>query len=92
LVFNPGEEPVEGYTNFLWTVIIAAGMELGISPEWLGPALGLLSTVLAALLTALIVGAGLVVFLGRLPVWDETCSKRPGDGGCADVPGLRGRA
>ncbi len=28
LVFNPGER-VEGYTNFLWTAIIAAGMKLG---------------------------------------------------------------
>lgn len=55
IVFNPGEPPVEGYTNFLWTVIIAGGMEAGVDPEWLGPALGLLSTVLAALLTALLV-------------------------------------
>jgi arabinofuranosyltransferase len=31
LVFNPGER-VEGYTNFLWTVIIAIGMKVGISP------------------------------------------------------------
>ncbi len=32
LAFNLGQ-PVEGYTNFLWTVILAAGMVLGISPE-----------------------------------------------------------
>ena len=32
LVYNPGE-PVEGYTNFLWTVFIAAGMPLGLHPS-----------------------------------------------------------
>jgi arabinofuranosyltransferase len=41
LVYNPGE-PVEGYTNFLWTLAIAGGMELGIDPhatsKWLGAA------------------------------------------------------
>ena len=31
LVFNPGEQ-VEGYTNFLWTILIAAGIKLGFSP------------------------------------------------------------
>jgi len=50
LVFNAGEEPVEGYTNFLWTLLVAAGMGLGLDPEWLGPGLGLLFTVLATVL------------------------------------------
>ena len=31
LVFNRGE-PVEGYTNFLWTVLIAGGIRAGIDP------------------------------------------------------------
>jgi arabinofuranosyltransferase len=31
LVFNPGEK-VEGYTNFLWVLIIAMGMKLGADP------------------------------------------------------------
>ena len=31
LVFNPGER-VEGYTNFLWVLIIALGMKLGADP------------------------------------------------------------
>lgn len=31
LVFNPGER-VEGYTNFLWTLILALGMRLGFDP------------------------------------------------------------
>lgn len=32
LVFNRGEY-VQGYTNFLWTLWMAAGMKLGIGPE-----------------------------------------------------------
>ncbi len=31
LVFNPGER-VEGFTNFLWTVLLAGVMKLGVSP------------------------------------------------------------
>jgi len=31
LVFNVGEN-VEGYTNFLWTLIVAAGMAVGLDP------------------------------------------------------------
>jgi arabinofuranosyltransferase len=31
LVFNPGER-VEGFTNFLWTVLLAGGIKLGIGP------------------------------------------------------------
>jgi arabinofuranosyltransferase len=31
LVFNPGER-VEGFTNFLWTVLLAGGIKLGLSP------------------------------------------------------------
>lgn len=61
LVFNAGEEPVEGYTNFLWTIIIGLGMGIGIDPEWLAPNLGLAATVGVALLTALLaraLGAG----------------------------------
>jgi len=32
LVWNPGEF-LEGYTNFLWVMIVAAGMKLGLAPE-----------------------------------------------------------
>jgi hypothetical protein len=52
LVYNPGER-VEGYTNFLWTIIIAAGMRLGLDPVSFSKILGgffALSTIL--LLTA----------------------------------------
>src|SRR5437868_1524161 len=32
LVFNLGER-VEGYTNFLWTVLLAGCMKVGLGPE-----------------------------------------------------------
>ncbi len=40
LVYNAGER-VEGYTNFLWTVLVAAGMGMGLDPLQLGHWLGL---------------------------------------------------
>ena len=50
LVWNVGER-VEGYTNFLWVMIEAAGLGLGMAPERLAPSLGIASgfAVLAAL-------------------------------------------
>jgi len=39
LVYNPGEA-VEGYTNFLWTMILAGGMKLGIDPHIVSKVLG----------------------------------------------------
>ncbi len=41
LVFNPGEAPVEGYTNFLWVLALAACDRLGWAPERAAPALSL---------------------------------------------------
>ncbi len=42
LVWNPGEAPVEGYTNFLWVVLAAAFLTLNIDPiagsQWIGMA------------------------------------------------------
>ena len=32
LVYNVGER-VEGYTNLLWTLLVAAALRLGIAPE-----------------------------------------------------------
>jgi arabinofuranosyltransferase len=40
LVFNPGER-VEGYTNFLWTLMIAAGLAAGFEPVAWSYGLGL---------------------------------------------------
>ena len=33
LVFNPGFERVEGYTNFSWVVLLAGLARLGVAPE-----------------------------------------------------------
>ena len=41
LVYNPGER-VEGYTNFLWVLLIAAGMSCGFPPEGTANVLGIL--------------------------------------------------
>lgn len=50
LVWNEGE-PIEGYSNFLWVLLMAAGMKCGLAPEGLSQVLGALSG--AALLGAL---------------------------------------
>ena len=39
LVYNRGE-PIEGYTNFLWTLMLGVGIKLGIAPEQLAKVLG----------------------------------------------------
>ncbi|MEZ4382454.1 MAG: hypothetical protein R3A79_14050 [Nannocystaceae bacterium] len=51
LVWNPGEA-VEGYTNFLWVLIVAGGMALGAAPERLTLQLGLVAGALILLLLA----------------------------------------
>ncbi len=50
LVFNPGFERVEGYTNLLWVLILAAGALVGIAPEAAAIALGYGLTILLWLL------------------------------------------
>src|SRR5262245_28040122 len=40
LVFNVGEKPVEGYTNFLWTVLLGGLLKLGFLPEVMSRVLG----------------------------------------------------
>jgi arabinofuranosyltransferase len=45
LVFNPGHERVEGYTNFLWVVVLAALDRVGLAPEHAAVPLGLVLTV-----------------------------------------------
>lgn len=39
LVYNPGER-IEGYTNFLWTVLLGVGLKLGIDPVGLAKVMG----------------------------------------------------
>ena len=45
LVFNAGGDRVEGYTNFLWVVVLAAGRVLGVAPEDAANPLLLLATI-----------------------------------------------
>ncbi len=49
-VYNPGEAPVEGYTNFLWVALLTLGARLGgdivILSRVLGAAAGLLTLLL----------------------------------------------
>lgn len=50
LVWNPGER-VEGYSNFLWTLLMAAGMWMGIDPVPWSQLLGILSFALSLYFT-----------------------------------------
>ena len=45
LVFNPGHERVEGYTNFLWVILLAAFDAAGAKPEIVAPVLSVLLTI-----------------------------------------------
>src|ERR1051326_6227945 len=56
LVFNPGER-VEGYTNFLWVLGIAAGLSLGASAETTSLSLGVVSGVVGIAATLWLAGA-----------------------------------
>ena len=51
LVWNVGEPPVEGYTNFLWTVLLAVPEKLGLDPVAFANGVGLLCFVGALLAT-----------------------------------------
>ena len=46
LIFNPGEK-VEGYTNFLWTLLLVPGLALQMNPESISLTLGLIFTTLS---------------------------------------------
>jgi len=63
LVFNPGER-VEGYTNFLWTALVALPIPIGIAPEEASVILCMASLVAALAAVALIarrLGGGLPI-------------------------------
>lgn len=53
LVFNPGER-VEGYTNFLWIILIAAGIRLGFAPDVFALFLGCLAGLLTVASTRML--------------------------------------
>jgi arabinofuranosyltransferase len=50
LVYNEGER-IEGYTNFLWTVLLGVGIKIGIGPETLSKIMGAASALGAMALT-----------------------------------------
>lgn len=50
LVWNPGER-TEGYTNFLWTLLIGIGMKLGMEPISFSYLLGILCFTITIFLT-----------------------------------------
>ncbi|MDB4953165.1 MAG: hypothetical protein JWO36_734 [Myxococcales bacterium] len=64
LSFNLGS-PVEGYTNFLWTVVLGLLMVVGISPEWSSRVLG----TICALVTLYLVFRVVERALGRPTPW-----------------------
>ncbi|MFO0736588.1 MAG: hypothetical protein U0270_11950 [Labilithrix sp.] len=55
LVYNEGER-VEGYTNFLWTVLLGIGIKIGIDPVFLAKFLGASCALGAILLLQRIAG------------------------------------
>ncbi len=64
LAFNLGQ-PVEGYTNFLWTFVLGLAMVVGIGPEWSSRVLA----TLCALVTLCLVVKILDRVLGRRSAW-----------------------
>lgn len=52
LVYNPGEDPVEGYSNFLWTFLLGLGAMADFGIVWLARVLGAAAAVLTLLLAA----------------------------------------
>ncbi len=57
VVYNPGE-PVEGYTNFLWVLLTAGGISLGLDPLDVALFLG------KSAFVASVVGCALLIFRG----------------------------
>lgn len=64
LTFNLGS-PVEGYTNFLWTVVLAGFMAVGVAPEISSRVLGTLCAVATLYVVFRITDRA----LGRRTVW-----------------------
>lgn len=52
-VWNVGEDPVEGYTSFLWMLIAAGGIALGADPDTWAKVLSLLCAAALVLIVAL---------------------------------------
>jgi arabinofuranosyltransferase len=83
LVYHPGETPpVEGYSEFLWAILMGLGIRLGWAPEGFSQVLGVISAVLLlvgwsryasrCITTGPVALVGGALFLGCLPplaVW-----------------------
>ena len=67
LVFNPGER-VEGYTNFLWTVLLALCQALGLDMEAASVLFAFLATA-GTILILLLLGMRLVKEVDGSPSW-----------------------
>lgn len=67
LVFNPGER-VEGYTNFLWTVLLAAAERLGLDMVTASVVLAFLATA-GTLLVLLLIGLRVFAAAGTARAW-----------------------
>ncbi|MEE8467302.1 MAG: hypothetical protein V3T22_02545, partial [Planctomycetota bacterium] len=92
LIFNPGvDPPVEGYSEFLWAVVLAAGLKVGLAPMLLARVLSLAAGALLLHGTLRLLAwrsarspwatLGAAAFLGSLPplaVWST--------GGLASMP------
>ncbi|MBE7438794.1 MAG: hypothetical protein HS115_10100 [Spirochaetales bacterium] len=72
LVWNAGEF-VEGYTNFLWTILLAGGMKVGFDPHLLSGTLSILCSYLTLYVvyrtSRVILETGLGRNLARLAGW-----------------------
>lgn len=68
LVWNAGEPPVEGYTTFLWVMLNAAGLAMGVHPLWFSKMMGLASVLGLVLLPLLPVNPMSRSLLGRVLV------------------------
>jgi len=71
LVFNVGEY-VEGFTNLLWTLLVAGGLALGFQADSTGHALGLISSVALLVATYLYACTGLPAsrrWIAAIPVF-----------------------
>jgi hypothetical protein len=64
LVFNPGMDPVEGYTNFLWAFVLGLLMLVGLQPEVTSLVLGT-----GFALGTLVVVQRTAAHLWRAPSW-----------------------
>jgi arabinofuranosyltransferase len=50
LTFNPGDKPVEGYSNFLWLILLSLLHLIGLPTYWMAKTLGILFFLLTGIL------------------------------------------